>query len=396
MALTEEQKRLRAEAYGASEVATIVGSGYGKLIDLYGSKVKPDFSEENLDDMLAAELGTLEEEPTARVYARKTGTFLHRVRTLRHPTKPLAVATPDRARFVSEEEWKRAHEKAHAKYFSHAAVELDADELEDADRLVEVKTHAARYRRDYGPAGTGQIPEHEAIQTTWQMGVTGKRIVDVPVLFRSDWGVRFEVFTVGFNEELFESLYEAVERFHRNHVLAQKPPPPDGSEAYDKEMERLHSVVNKAPMVATADDEEMMLRFAKFSEVERRAGILKAKVGQALKDRIRDAGGLISPTLGKLSWILVRERPEVDWKKAANDALTIGGLVLNGMQKLNADDAKPSAESIAELANRLKAIVPDATKQRNGYRYLRLFPEGEAKLELARLNVALDALGDGQ
>lgn len=392
--LTDEQKRLRAEAYGASEVAAVVGRGYGTLIELYESKANPNFDKvEDLDDMLPAELGTLEEEPIARVYARRTGTRIARVTTLRHPTKSLAVATPDRARFTDDTSLALAIATGSNE---HAEI-TSAEALEHADRLVEVKRHAARFRRDYGPEGSGQVPEHEAIQTTWQMGVTGKRIVDLPVLFCSDWGVKLEVFTVAFNEELFESLYEAVERFHHDHVLARKPPPPDGTPEYDAAMGRLHSPSNKTLLPATEVDEELMLRWAKLAAVEKRAGKYKALVGQSLMQRIGTAGGLESSRLGKLSWISVREGSQVDWKKAATDALALGGLVLDGMQALHANDAKPSAESIGELARRLKEIVPEATTTKNGYRYLRLFPiEGsEADLELARLQLALDALGDG-
>lgn len=393
MALTDEQKRLRAEAYGSSEVATIVGKGFGSLIELFESKRNPNFDKfEDLDAMLPAELGTLEEEPVAKVYARRTATLLHPVGTLRHPTKRLAVATPDRARFTSEDAWRRAAEKLKA-----TGLLREPEALEEADRLVEVKTHAARFRRDYGPEGSGQVPEHEAIQVTWQMGVTGLRMVDMPVMFRSDWGVRIDVFTVAFNEELFEYLYEAVERFHVDHVLAGKPPPPDGSEAYDAAMGRLHSASTKVYLPATYADEELMLRWAKLEAVEKRAAKYKALTGQALMQRIGEAGGIESPTLGKLSWISVRETSQVDWKKAANDSLQLGGLVLDGLKRFRANEEIPSAETLTELERRLKAILPEAAKPRAGYRYLRLFPKkgSEADLELARLQLALDALEGG-
>ncbi len=377
--LTEEQKRLRATGYGASEVACLVGAGYAKPSELFESKVNPKF-DDDADQSLPSELGTLEEEPIAKVYARRTGTALALVGTMRHPTKPLALATPDRARFVTG---------------SVPAVELITNhvDLEGADRLVEVKRHAARYRRDYGPADTGQVPEHEAIQVTWQMGVTGLRAADVAVLFSSDWGVKLEVFTVAFDEELFEMLYAAVERFHTDHVLKGIPPPPDGTEAYEEMMQRIYpKVVRKASVVADEHDERLMLDYAKFAEVERRAKQLKNVAAQHLMQRIGDAGGLVSPSLGELKWIAVREGTTISWKKAANDALALGGLVLNGLSRLRADEALPTPESLAELERRLKEILPEASKPKAGYRYLKLTPKGQAALELAQLNVALDAL----
>ena len=396
MALNDEQKRLRAEAYGSSEVATIVGRGPGRkrIVNLWEQKTRGRFPEEDIDDMLPAELGTLEEEPVAAVYARKTGTLLHTVQSLKHPTRPLAVATPDRARFLSEGDWARAWERAKQKTDDTSRAMLDRDDLDGADRLVEVKTHAMRYRDDYGEPGSGVVPEHEAIQVTWQLGVTGLKVADLAVLFRGDWGVKFHVFTVNFNEDLFEWLYERVEKFHRDHVLARVPPPPDGSDEYSDALGRFHSAACKTFRVPTEEEERLMLRYAMFNEVERRAGKYKTLVGQELANRIGADGGLDSPTLGKLSWISVSPSVTTDWHKAAENALQLGGLVLNGLRRLRAEEAIASDASIAEFEARLRAIVPEAAKPKNGYRYLKLTPKGDAKLELPRLNVALDALDE--
>ena len=384
MALTDEQKRMRAEAFGASEAPTLVGVGPGKLSDLWQAKLDPTFDAiEAGDQNDLVELGSEYEDPVCRIYARRTSTFLAPVATLRHPTKPLAVATPDRARFTF------GPPRAPTKEIT------TLEELEDADRLVEAKTTGSRYRRDYGRAGSGVVPEEKALQCIWQMGVTGLRVVDLPVLFMGEWGRRVEVFTVTWNEALFEWMYEAAERFWRDHVVTKRPPPPDGSETYDEALARLYPADRKPPAVADAEDERLMLDFAKMREVERRSDLLKKKLGQQLKLRIGEAGGLISPTLGKLSWTRSKDSTEVDWQKAAQDALTLGGLCLDGFKRFRDNEAVASPESIAELERRLKAIVPEATKVRNGHRSLRLYPKGDAALELARLNVALDALGDG-
>lgn len=385
MSLTDEQKRLRATGFGASEIATIVGVGPGRAIDLWESKVNPQ--PENIDDMLPAELGTLLEAPVAQVYARRTGTWLSSVGTLRHPKHPLILATPDRARFTTEDALNAAR--------GAAPIITSIEALEFADRLVEVKTHAARYRRDYGDEGSGKVPDHEAIQVTIQLGVTGHKVADLPVLFRGDFGVDLKVFTVAWNESLFETLAEAAERFWTDYVLTRKPPPPDASDAYSEVLERIYPAVTKPHAVADATDEELMLRWAKFKEVERRAKHLKELIGQRLMHRIGDAGGLISPALGKLSWIHVRDRMDVDWKRAANEALQLGGLVLNGLRNLREREEVPTAESLAVLENRLKAILPESSKPAGGYRYLKMYPKGEAELELARLELALDALGNG-
>lgn len=392
MALTDEQKRLRVEAYGSSEAPTVVGVGYGKLIDLYESKVNPLVDEEeNLDDMLAAELGTLEEAPIARVYERRTRCMLERVVTLRHPTKPLAVATPDRARFTAG-----AREAAIGFGLNDRGELIDRESLEYADRLVEVKRHAAQFRRDYGPEGTGQVPEHEAIQTTWQMGVTGVHVADIPVLFVNDWGCKLEVFTVTFNQELFDWIYECVERFHHDHVLKRVPPPPDGSDRYDEALARMFPADRKPAMVADESDERLMLDFAKYRELVRRAETLKQKLGQQLKVRIGDASGMTSARLGKLSWTRSRDKQDVDWQRAAQGALTLAGQCLDAFDTLKAAGEHLSDSNRAQLVARLKSIIPDATVTKPGHRSLRFTPAkgSDADLELARLQLALDALGE--
>lgn len=386
MALTDEQKRMRAEAFGASEAPTLVGVGPGRLSDLWRSKMDPTadlITDGDQNDLI--ELGVEYEDPVCRIYARRTGTHLARVATLRHPTKSLAVATPDRARFN----------------FGPPRAPLEmittVDGLQDADRLVEAKSTGNRYRRDYGVAGSGVVPEEKALQCIWQMGVTGLRVVDLPVLFMGEWGRRIETFTVTWNEDLFEWMYEAAERFWRDHVVTKKPPPPDGTEAYDELQAAVFPRDTRAAVVASADDEALMLRFAKFREVARRAELLKKREGQALKNIIGDAAGLTSASLGKLSWTRSRDGSEVDWQSAAQNALALAGLCLNAFDTLKATGEQISDENRANLVERLKGIIPDATRVKPGHRSLRFYPAkgGEADLELARLSLALDALEEG-
>lgn len=386
MSLTDEQKRLRAEAFGASEAPTLVGVGPGSLTELWRSRMDPTFDAMAGDDVNdLAELGTEYEDPVCRIYARRTATYLARVTTLRHPTKPLAIATPDRARFTSE--------AAIGATVEGKIVTLDG--LEGADRLVEAKTTGNRYRKEYGPQGSGVVPEEKALQCIWQMGVTGLRVVDLPVLFMGEWGRRIEIFTVTWNEELFEWMYTAAERFWRDHVVTKKPPPPDGSDEYDEMQAALYPYDRKPLLVADAEDERLMLDFAKFREVERRAEKLKKQLAQRLKNRMGEAGGLESGTLGKLSWTRSKDSTEVDWQKAAQNALLLAGQCVQGFQHLRSTEAVATPESIAELEQRLKVIVPEATKVKPGYRSLRIYPKGDAALELSELRVAMNALEDG-
>lgn len=392
MSLSEEQKKLRSTGFGASEIATIIGVSPGSLIELWDSKVNPRFDED--DAGLAAKLGNVLEDGVAQVYAEQTKTLLAPSVTFGHPTRPLILATPDRARFMNE----AALHAALALGVNERGQLTNLESFAHAERGVEIKTHAARYRRDYGPDGTGIIPEYEAVQVTIQMGITGLRVVDLPVLFRGDYGVTLATFTASFNENLFGWLCDEAERFWRDFVETKKPPPSDGSERYDEALARMYPADRKPPSVADETDERLMLDYAKFRELARRTEVLKKKLGQDLKLRIGEAGGLMSPTLGKLSWTRSKDSTEVDWQRAAQDALALGGLCLNAFDTLKTTGEPISDENRAVLEARLKAIVPDATKTKPGYRSLRFYPKkgSEADLELARLSMALDALDSGE
>jgi hypothetical protein len=388
MPLTPKQKLMRLEAYGASEVPTICGKGGGKLPELWESKVHP--RDDPKEEMLLADLGTLLEEPVAAIYAKRTQTHLAVVDTIVHPERPLAICTPDRARFLS----LATAQEACRGLVANGVCEREALQL--AERLVEVKTTGSRYRREYGPEGTGIVPEDKAIQVTWQMGVTGVHLVDLPVLFRGEWGVALETFTVAFNQALFDALYERVERFHRDYVVTKRPPPPDASDAYDDVLARMYPANRKPAVVASASDEDLMLRFAKFREVERRAKHFKKLAAQELKAIIGEADAITSATLGKVSWTRSKDKQKTDWLKAATEALALCGLCLNGYRRLREDEAVASEESIAELERRLKAIVPDATTVKPGHRSLRPYLTGDAAVELQQLNVMMDALAPGE
>lgn len=386
MSLSPEQLALRKTGYGASEVATIVGVGPGKLVQVYEEKtIGPAPEEEEADDSgLARRLGLAMEAPTADEYALRTKTHLAPVWTLRHPSKPLALATPDRGRFLTAEARARALVMAQTRGLVPPGV-LDAEALLECDRGVEVKTTASRYRRDYGAPGSAVVPEEKAIQVTWQMGVTGLRVVDLPVLFRGEWGLKFEIFTVPFNESLFEGLYEAVERFHADYVVAGKPPPPDGSDRYDDFLRRAFPNHRRPSIVAGPEDEELMLRHAKLSEAVSRLEKAKKKTRQELVERIGDAEGMISARYGAVTYRRTRDSQEVDWERACNEALNLAGLCIEAFE--------PS-ENRTALEERLRAIVPESTKTTPGYRALRPTWRGEAALELARLQLALDPIDD--
>lgn len=384
MALTPEQKRFRLLGYGSSEVATIVGVGYGSIEQVYADKVHPLDAEAGEDENLPADLGTLLEEPVAQIYARRIDRVLIPVGSLQHPTRPLAIATPDRAAFdkTPDLDPPRPFEQAHP-----LPMITRVEQLAGAERLVEVKTTAMRYRGDYGAAGSSEVPEEKAIQCIWQMAVTGLRLVDLPVLFIGEWSKHLDAFHIGFNAKLFDLLYEAVERFDHDFVKAKRPPPPDGSARYDAFQKRAYPINLSPPKVATAAEEELMLLYAKLSEAEGRLEKARKLCRQKLVDAIGESGGLVSALYGTLTYKKVKDSTEINWSKATNEALTLAGLVIEHM---------PDGDQKTELAARVRAIITENTSTKVGYRRLNATWAGDASLELKKLNLMIDAFEEPQ
>jgi predicted phage-related endonuclease len=394
MPLTDEQKKIRATSYGASQIATLVGEGGGSLMDLYAEKIGHPAPESTFDDNLPVQLGRLEEPAICDEYARRTGTFLAPVTTLRHPEHPLIVATPDRACFTTEAALLEA-----ARTISTGPLMITTiEQLSSASKLVEAKRHASQFRKNYGQPGTGMVPTNHAIQALVQMAVTGQRVVDLAVLFSGEFGARLDVFTIVWNPDVFSWLADEVARFDMDHVQKRVPPPFDGSDRADEALSRMFPADIKPPMVADADDERLMLDFAKWRAVEHRSDKLKKSLAQTLKNRIGLASGLTSASLGKLSWKRTRDSTDVDWQKAATDALQLAGQCVNAFGALRdaGEHLEPALQ--ADLEARLKSIVPGATKTVSGHRRLLLTPRkgGDADLELARLALTLDALESGE
>lgn len=364
MALTEKQKQLRAKGYGASEVAALVGLSFKTPIDVYRDKVL-GLVEEPEDENLAAEFGDMLEEPTAKVYAKRTGKFLARVHTQQHPTKPLAIATPDRAAFLT----------AVARGDPRRKVEdLGAEPVE---RLVEVKTTASANRRDYGTPGTDEVPEEKVIQCIWQMGVARGRgsdvlCVDLPVLFRGEWGIQILDFSVQWNEAVFEGLYDTVAKFDRDHVQAKKPPPADASDAYLAFLSRAFPTHREGfVMKATPEQEQLMLRYALGRQIADRAEAYKKRIAAALRATIGDAEGIESETLGRITYKRTKDSTSVNWQGIAEDALRQLGLLIQMMP----DDMRPTWEA------EYRALRPRHTKPRAGYRALRTYFTKDSKAE---------------
>jgi len=84
----------------------------------------------------------------------------------------------------------------------------NVDGLTDDGRVLEVKT--ARTDKDWGEAGTDQIPQHYLLQVQHYMMVTGRNIADVAVLIG---GQDYRVYTVKADAELHNLMHVHYQKF---------------------------------------------------------------------------------------------------------------------------------------------------------------------------------------
>lgn len=96
----------------------------------------------------------------------------------------------------------------------------------DGGRFVgEGKTVAQGGADAWGPEGTDEIPERVIVQCCWHMAHWPEtQGTIVPVLI-GGWRFEFREYHVARDEDLIGSLVESAERWHRDHVVTDMPPP---------------------------------------------------------------------------------------------------------------------------------------------------------------------------
>jgi putative phage-type endonuclease len=304
MGLSKEQLELRRSGIAASEIAVLAGlSRWSSPVAIYEDKIGMCPPR---DESLAADLGTLLEEPLAKLYAERTGLHLAKSRTLRSKVQTIALATPDRIAFDAKR--------------STRALIADPNECADAVKNVEIKTTTWRLRHEWGAPGTDQVPDYYLAQCQWQMLVCGIRLTDVAVLFDRD---EFSIYSVPYNEQLALGLVELAERFWVDHVLARQPPPPDASERYKEFLGRAFPTTNDVVLHLDEGDARAALaaQYGRLKMVEKAIdGELKL-LGNQLRTVIGINKGLASPVVGSVSRVWCKPSTGTDWESLARAAI---------------------------------------------------------------------------
>lgn len=204
----EQWLRWRKGGIGASDAAAVLGlSTWTSPYSLWASKVGL------LPDSPSSErqrIGLLLEPALAALFHARTGLYVVGEQTqCTHPEHPWARATVD-----------------------GLVVESSESSEDDAIGVVEFKTDAA--------PGWAAIPVAYRAQVIWQMNVAGVSHGWVAVLHG---GFRFEVYEVARDESAdadWRLMFDAADRFWREHVLTGDPPEIDGSESTHRTLEAMY------------------------------------------------------------------------------------------------------------------------------------------------------------
>lgn len=198
----QEWLQLRRSGLGGSDIAALVGlSKYTSPYELYLDK-RGELPEIPRSDFLerAAYWGHKHEPLLAERFTELTGLSVRRVGMIRHQDVP----------------WR--------------LVNLDRQVLgcPDGPCAQEIKNRSAYKASEWGESGDPDgVPDTEAIQTHWEMSVTGYRHIHVSVLINGNDDRHYRV---DYDPQIEQDVLAMAGSFWQR-VQDGNPPPVDGSEA---------------------------------------------------------------------------------------------------------------------------------------------------------------------
>jgi len=270
--LTAEQKALRREGIGGSDIAALVGvDSFRTPLDVAISKL--DGYEPEAAPWL--ERGTFLEAGIADWYAFRTGSVLKELGTVTHPSEPIALCTPDR--IAKKDKW------------------ID----------LSIKSPGSFSRDDWGEPETDDVPIAYVIQIQWELMILEARgdcdtdHADLAALIDGD----LAVYRIAADRELQGELLESARKFWRDFIVPRRYPPLNGSKSSLEWLKRRFPRDSRPIRAATAREELLALELQEAEEALGRAEKRKAVLASCLQDQIgkSEAAG-IEGAFGRITW----------------------------------------------------------------------------------------------
>jgi len=220
------------------------------------------------------------ESGARQLYSWRTGATVELPGTLVHPRYPIVRATPDGL-------------------------------VRAAAKVVEIK--CPRFADAWGEDGTQDFPQHFWPQLIWEMAVSGMERADLVVLIGHERNIRIYP-DLPFDPELFDALLYRAEKFWRDYVVADRPPPIDGSDAASNWLKQQFPT-NRRPEVLQDDSDTLRRWAAQYADATAACEDAKRRAAEARNQivaRIGDASG-VRGAWGSVSYRASKGRRSTDW-----------------------------------------------------------------------------------
>lgn len=232
------------------------------------------------------------------------------------------------------------------------AASLDARVLDGADRPpLDAKNIGFLRPDEWGDDGTDQIPPRFVAQLHGQMVCTGASSAYLAVLFG---GRNFRLYRLARDPEIATALVQVAEDFWEGHVLADVPPPVDGSDEWTRFLSRRRQET-EAVVESTPELDRWVAQLAEAREALAQAEELEKEARNHLADAIGSAAGLRGPW-GRISYRRTKDTTKVDLEALVQ---TLEAQI----ERLN-----------PALATFFPALREKFTTQKPGYRVFRFTP----------------------
>jgi predicted phage-related endonuclease len=235
----------------------------------------------------------------------------------------------------------------------------------------EAKVHSVHLRHLYGRPGTDEVPTREVLQCQTGMLVTGLRTWRLTALLDGD----SSDYAIDADDELQGRIVELAARWWRDHVVADRQPPADGSEAATQALRALYPHVTAPIRVATEDDRRLVSRLysamaivrAAAADADRAANEMRAAIGSA--EGIRWGSSLAE----RITHRLANDSHRTDWHRLATDLMAaiellgsdatlqhglrvLRGLLVAGIDTLEGGGDEVSTADLATLLDALHSV----------------------------------------
>lgn len=231
--------------------------------------------------------------------------------TLDYPAEELGLRRA-KAEFRRHPDYEMFGDSADAVYYAAAN---DSAPL----YVGEAKTVARGALGDYGEEGTDQIPNGALVQCHWHLAHWPEVSTCIVPVLLGGYDFEFRVYYVRRNQQFEAALLEDLARWHRDYVIADKPPPATVPED-TAHLLTLHPNSTKGLLKPTPEIHELVL--AKDAAAQAKKAAEESE--ELAKVRLREILGEHEGVEGD-GWKVryKRNRPSLstDWEKIARDLL---------------------------------------------------------------------------